>query len=247
MIDHDQYMYDYESLYDNGTIITFNDKDVCINEQIWVHKKFVVTCFEYFKGYFEKNDILQYNNTMHIDKNDLSIDLLMRCVYGVSLNNDTIKKYSWKILLEVLDLYDFLCPTEFFTNVFEKRYQTIIIDTIVKLSNRSNIFDILTHLDISSFKGSNELRSRLFDKHSTLLHFHRWYHAFYGHHLCNDDVITNTKIASLPQNTKDKLWFYHALHPTVMTKITDTLINFSHYCAHYDLYHTYPTFSSNSF
>lgn len=168
----ENYLYNYETLYNEGQKHTMsNTKEICIkaadNQEIWIHKKFAVESFEYFEGLVESK-ILKENSELNINKQYKSIDFLMRCVYGIDV---VVEDYSWDVLLEVLELHDYLCPTNHFINVFENRYKKQIIETLI--NDKDNVYDILEELEFKYYEGCYQLRELVIRKHSDTMFFNK--------------------------------------------------------------------------
>lgn len=154
-----------------------NDKNMCIKAnnraKVWVHKNVLISCFVFFEGYLEYKSVTNdENNKIEVDKERTIIDVFMKSAYGNILNEEELKlsihKNNWFMLFDVIELYDYWCPTDQFDNNFDCE---IVIGLIIEYSDSSNICDMLTRLDQVDTNYAQIIRCRLFEKNSLTQHY----------------------------------------------------------------------------
>jgi hypothetical protein len=168
-----------EYYYSNGE--DTNYKDICletVNGNIYVHKIFLtaISCFienmlqdlDILGNYSEANERGSYGKfPINLKNNSFeAVDIFMRCCYGIDITKQ-LKASKWKILIEILDIYDFMSPKNIFVAIFEETYEPLIIETIVaqsKIDQKNSdptVWKILTALNDKNSKIMHTIKLKI--------------------------------------------------------------------------------------
>lgn len=230
-------MEQYNYIYCEGS--PTQEKDVCLktnnDAEIWVHTQVLSANFNYFQGYF---GFEAHTDKIIIERDFAAVDILMKSAYGNHLTKNNlmaqIPRNYWFVLFDVLELHDFWCPTNSFDDCFDYK---IVTELIVEYSDSSNICDMLTRIDLVNTNLVRTLRSQLFEKNRVALQLITSSHVFYYHWICSDKSNVNTKLLSIPYNTRCMMDAYFSTYSSAMTKLTKMFTDFSSYVKYYDLTH----------
>jgi len=157
----------HEDLYCNGENINY--KNICLKTptgEVYVHKPFLTTYFEYFGGLFEwelAESSTDQTNIFVIDVNKpkIVVNILMRCLYQLDIKKEIVSlEDKWDTLLDVLDLYDFWSPKNNFEKIFKDSYEEHIMHVIYQ-NHPNSPYQALIKLEGKQLKCIAELRIKL--------------------------------------------------------------------------------------
>lgn len=100
-----------------------------------------------------------------VSKSQMAVELLVKCIYSIDIT-EQLKSLGdkWEILVDFLDLYEYWIPVDHLSKLFEKKYQAIIVDLLVK-SGSTNLWKILIKIDCKNLECAKTIRTKLLDKY----------------------------------------------------------------------------------